>query len=386
MLNLLYNTFLMIFTLESLASLVDLLSASFDLMSQLKPLRVIELLLAVLLLVGWWSSRRLPLKFIALPLVFIFWGTVGAMPLFLWLPMNHFRILINIIGLGIGVITYYHLLLYNQQNYGRNSVFLSEPAVDRSFQVRRFFALASICTLAAIIMTPLYTVFSVQALIKQFTAGFITLDGHGIQAETRLFTKGDRQIHLIGMVHVGSAAFFDDVLAEIPEDDYIILSEGISDTQGLFKAKALDYEKIAVATGMPTQHKLQEKIRKHYNQRNADIDLSVLSPRIIELLHPALSISDSGKVSIEFKKLSSHNVAEDLALFKSELIDQRNARLLQDIAKYSQKYTHVVVPWGAAHMPGIVEGITAMGFQTTSSRSTRKVVSWKSIVNGVRAL
>ena len=98
--------------------------------------------------------------------------------------------------------------------------------------------------------------------------------------------------------------------------------------------------------------------------RLADVDLSQFSPTTIELLNLVTRIHAEG--------LTPANIRDWLQKAQSpELVDQlwrdlltlRNEHLLQEIGRALDRTDAVIVPWGAAHMPGLAQGLDPLGFK-----------------------
>ena len=60
----------------------------------------------------------------------------------------------------------------------------------------------------------------------------------------------------------------------------------------------------------------------------------------------------------------------------TELIEARNAHLLTRISESLERYDRVVVPWGAAHMPGLETALREDGFTLLSRKGRRVIGFW----------
>ena len=73
--------------------------------------------------------------------------------------------------------------------------------------------------------------------------------------------------------------------------------------------------------------------------------------------------------------MNSETAVETIAGLKRDLLDLRNDHLLVEIEKALRDYDHVVVPWGALHLPGIQEQVRGLGF-VQAAETDRRVVGW----------
>jgi hypothetical protein len=95
----------------------------------------------------------------------------------------------------------------------------------------------------------------------------------------------------------------------------------------------------------------------------ADVDVAQFSTNTIALLNLAMIIHANGINATTVQKLSEFSAAGDIqALVLDDLLNKRNAHLLEEIKSRLQQADLLIVPWGAAHMPGISAGIIKAGF------------------------
>jgi hypothetical protein len=65
----------------------------------------------------------------------------------------------------------------------------------------------------------------------------------------------------------------------------------------------------------------------------------------------------------------------DPKLLWQDLVELRNRRLLNCMQRVMQTYDNLLIPWGAAHMPGLEEAFFKWGATLTHRRRIR-VLSW----------
>jgi hypothetical protein len=128
------------------------------------------------------------------------------------------------------------------------------------------------------------------------------------------------------------------------------------------------YDGIAKHSKQLTQEEIFDAAI-HSKDRCASVNADV---KFDELSLPArLHLQDFLKKNAALKNIAVHSRSADKAdaslkidsSFEPELIGFRNQRLLETLARELPKHDVIVIPWGANHTPGILEGIKAMGFQ-----------------------
>ena len=103
--------------------------------------------------------------------------------------------------------------------------------------------------------------------------------------------------------------------------------------------------------------------------RRADVDVSEFSKSTIELLNLAARIHAEGIRSPAFFEAILRG--EDPAIGKQlwdDILIGRNRHLLEEIQTGLRESDVLVIPWGAAHMPGLAEGIREFGFTSSESK------------------
>jgi hypothetical protein len=65
----------------------------------------------------------------------------------------------------------------------------------------------------------------------------------------------------------------------------------------------------------------------------------------------------------------------DPQLLWQDLVEMRNHRLLRCVREFMQEYDNLLIPWGAAHMPGLEKEILKWG-ATLKIRKRVRVMSW----------
>ncbi len=208
---------------------------------------------------------------------------------------------------------------------------------------------------------------------EHLTGGFVHLDSRGVRAEEREYVRGDRSVHLIAMVHIGDRGYYEEVLAGLPVEDAVVLAEGVSDDQQLIP-EGISYGKLASRLGLDAQEQVPIDTGAHLVEP-ADIDLSELSASTVDLLRTIsrlIQADDPASASRAYRELSQlTSRPETVSTALNEILELRNQRLMQHITGALGEYSHVIVPWGAAHMPGLEQAIVELGFELSRTEERR---------------
>jgi hypothetical protein len=103
---------------------------------------------------------------------------------------------------------------------------------------------------------------------------------------------------------------------------------------------------------------------------SGDVDISMFSSNTIGVLNVMMKLYSKG-ISLEGIMdvlQASEKPGSDEELM-NDLLKKRNAHLLGEIKKRLDESDHLVVPWGAAHIPEIAREIQKDGFQLHGSNN-----------------
>ena len=96
----------------------------------------------------------------------------------------------------------------------------------------------------------------------------------------------------------------------------------------------------------------------------ADVDISVFSPNTIGFLNLVMLVHAKGLSPEIFMQLMRYTPSPG---FEKELMDdllhKRNLHVVEELRSRLDKSEEFIVPWGAAHMPGIASEIEKLGFR-----------------------
>jgi hypothetical protein len=142
--------------------------------------------------------------------------------------------------------------------------------------------------------------------------------------------------------------------------------EGVTDRENLL-TNHITYKRMAATLGLSEQQK-EFKPSEEQIER-ADVDVNEFTPNTIGFLNLVMRIHSKGLNAATLIELMSFSPPPG---FEKELFDdllgKRNRHLLDEVQKRLPETENIIVPWGAAHMPGIAKEIQNDGFRLEESR------------------
>ncbi len=313
-------------------------------------------------------------------LVYVLMALTPMIPKRIFLPLTLFNLVAMLVSIPFMIYHYDRLYLIAwsvsacQVLFGLAVLYLVRggfkfrwPLVDISqLNPRRFswvnlfgFVLANIFVLVPAVI--IYLFFSATLAVDHFSDGFVALRPGGIMVQVRKYVRDDgKTIELFPMAHIADAGFYQKVSQTFPSNS-IILMEGVSDDQHLLTNK-LSYKRMAKTLGLAEQH--EEFIPTQGEMVPADVDISVFSKETIGLLNVVMLFHSKGLTPDVLQQLTqSAEPPHFEKLLFDDLLGKRNQHLLGEIKAYLPESDYLMIPWGAAHMPGIAEGIKKDGFR-----------------------
>jgi hypothetical protein len=220
------------------------------------------------------------------------------------------------------------------------------------------FVLANVFVLAPGVA--IYLVFGVATAVHHFSEGFIALRPGGISVQVRKYVRGDgKTIQLFPMTHVADTGFFRKVAQSFPTNSFVLL-EGVSDERNLLTNK-INYKRMAASLGLGEQHEDFKPARGQMVR--ADIDVDQFHASTISLLNLVFLIHTKGVNNGTMLQLAQSTPSPDLlSQLLDDLLGLRNRHLMEQIQTRLGQSDYIIVPWGAAHMPGIAREIQKSGF------------------------
>jgi hypothetical protein len=322
-------------------------------------------------------------------IAFIFWASLGAFPLASQLDsLDALGLVLSEIQVGIAVTAL--LWIHRRSRFGHWFLHLDDlpgPAFRFSHTLR--FAAGTL-----LLAPPLLLAFFTFAFVEQvetMTGGYISFDSTGIHSVTREYRKSDHEIHLVGMMHIGEDEAYRQMFRSFAGESTLILAEGVRDETGLLgNTEGGLYDVVAGEVGLsvqPSFEHLRDTLSRSGSDppwpdiRNADVDAAIFSEETIELLNAASVIYRGGNIrqaAEDFQERYGDRGTEVAEILMQDLIDRRNAVLLDEISGELSAYQRIVVPWGALHLPGIEKTILSWGFSPVGS-SRRRLASYATI-------
>jgi hypothetical protein len=246
--------------------------------------------------------------------------------------------------------------------------------------------------LALLVLAPLgaaYLLVWLATWTQAASNGYVSFDLYGVSVDDRRFVRGDREIRLVGMMHIGEEDAYGDLVRSFMRDSTIVLAEGVSDQEGVLEDD-LTYQPAAQALGLSSQDDLENYLAESAPDgeapewpvvRHADLDASEFSPKTIEFLEWAAELWSSDGVFaalLRIRERPAHD-PEWLRVVWRDIFELRNRHLLAEIDAALEDYERVVVAWGALHLPAIEQAVAQDGF-VQSGATRRRLISWHTIV------
>ncbi len=364
------SIFVALFLADALASLADdALSVLFGVhvLSILRGLVSIFGLLVAIVIYGMMGLTPMIPKRVFLPLtLFYLFAELAVIPFMIY---YYRRIPEVVLGISIcQVILAAGILHALQGGFKFRWPLVGEDWLGgRGFSWRNLvvFLLANIFLLMPAIMVYLFVCAACAA--GHFSEGFLALRPGGITVQARKYVRNDgKTIELFPMLHVAESDFYRQVLQSFPTNS-VILMEGVTDSKNLLTNK-ISYKRMATALGLGEQH--QEFKPPQGEMVRADVDIDQFTTNTIDVLNLVMFIHSKGLNPETLLALLQFKQPPDLQeeLF-DDLLKKRNAHLLREIRARLSQSKHIVVPWGAAHMPGLAKEIQSEGFRLEDTQN-----------------
>ena len=182
----------------------------------------------------------------------------------------------------------------------------------------------------------------------------------------RRYTRNDgKTIQLFPMSHIGEPDFYRRLAQSFPSNS-IILMEGVTDDRNLLTNKPT-YKRMATSLGLAEQH--EEFNPTQGEMVPADVDVEQFTSSTIGFLNLVMLIHAKGvntETMLKLMRFSPPPHYEEQLL--EDLLRKRNRHLLEELHARLSQTEHIIVPWGAAHMPGIAAEIQKAGFRLDETR------------------
>jgi hypothetical protein len=208
--------------------------------------------------------------------------------------------------------------------------------------------------------TVFYLFFCAGVAINRFSEGFVALRSNGLTVQVRKYVRNDgKTVQLFPMAHIGDPDFYRNLTASFPTNS-IILMEGVSDERNLLTNR-ISYRRMASTLGLAEQ---QREFKPRPSQAvRADVDVEQFSTNTIDFLNLVMLIHSKGINTENLMRIMQYSPPPHFEeRLWDDLLHKRNQHLVEEIQSHLPKSDDLIVPWGAAHMPGIAKEIEKAGF------------------------
>ncbi len=335
-------------------------------------------------------TPRLPLSVYAPLVVTGLWLNLGAAPLPLWIPPGAaLGISVALIQVGVSVAVFWRIRALT----GGHALFPADSLDGPEVSLRHSAAVLAGITFLLIPATAAYGVVAVATWMQLGTGGFVRFDLQGVSLDDRRYARDDREIRLVGMMHVGEEDAYRRLVSSFVTESTVVLAEGVSDDEGLVDVP-LSYQRTARALGLEEQNDIQEYLTEEAGEaggppawpvvRNADVDMSDFAPETRTWLAWVAGVLEAEGPLGALRKIQARLVesSDEFATVQADIFDLRNEVLLGEIETALDEYRRVIVPWGALHLPAIETAIVEQGFDPTGTTS-RRLISWLTIASAL---
>lgn len=329
------------------------------------------LLLCVVVAVS--SYRRLPWKTLRPALLATIWTGSAFLPLPGLLSLKNSEFVGTLLNLVIAAWTFASI----RRKHG-NWLIPETHFAGVQFSLRRTFIGFAVKLFVILPAYIYYLAISCFWMVEWRGKGFIHLRPHGLTTESRVYKLENKFVFLLPTVHVGERDFYEKLLKDVPKENVILLPEGVTDRNHILKSR-FSYAVPARAAGLSEQPDFSTRLpiaKRHYDLDVSDFSASTQRSLLaIAELFEAIQSGDSEAALSAYRSLSS----VDYDQIQKDLLDARNAKVSFGIRESLETANNVVVPWGAAHMPGIEAQLLKAGFSSSGSRELT-AIEWKHVL------
>lgn len=227
------------------------------------------------------------------------------------------------------------------------------------FRWKNTLGFTAVNLLAVVPAVALYVAGCSVVAVSHFTEDFVSLGPSGVTMQTRTYTRDDgKTVELVPMSHIGDEEFYQTLSASFAPTATVLL-EGVSDKEHILTDK-VGYGKTAKDLGLAEQQKV---FKPKGELVPADVDLSQFSKVSLDYLKKTLDLHSKGINAATLPVLMETPPPDLPEKLLHDLLTLRNAHLLRVMEERLKTSDHIIVPWGAAHMPGISAGVLKAGFR-----------------------
>ena len=254
-------------------------------------------------------------------------------------------------------------------------------------------------TVVTVVVVPLLglviVVLGFLSALERETGGYLDLTASGIDVRESVLTKDGRTVVLVAMAHYGEGDFYRTLFDGLPAGS-LVLAEGITDREKRSPAfpSMMKMAKVLGLTQQPTPGAIRSRVDVAPSADAgrpagappevvvADIDVADLSAVTLAVLGDLADLYGGDSKADALRRLVARSRTGDLATFKREVVDERNAHVLTIFDNRAAAYSTIVIPWGALHMPGLEAGLRERGYRIDTQRN-RSVLRFGTIVDSL---
>lgn len=212
--------------------------------------------------------------------------------------------------------------------------------------------------LVALPVVVIYLGFCTSLAVNHFSDGFVSLRPSGVTMQVRKYARDDgKTVELVPMSHIGEPEFYHALAASFPATATLLM-EGVSDHDNLLPEK-VSYRQTAKSLGLAEQ---QEVFKPGGRLVPADGDINQFSKGTVDFLKRTLGVHAKGADAGTLPLFVESPAPDILQQLLNDLLINRNRHLLTVLDEQLPQSDHIIIPWGAAHMPGIAQGVLKAGF------------------------
>jgi hypothetical protein len=328
-------------------------------------------------------TPRLPARLLLPLFASTFWLNYGAAPLPLWIEGPALGISAALLQAALAALAF---LWLRRNSAGRHPWWVPGPELP-ALSWRHSLRTGALLAFGLVPALLLYAVVLLVTSIETGTRGFVAFDRKGVSLDDRRYVRGDREVRLVGMMHVGEERSYREVVSSFGVESTVVLEEGVSDVSGRLSAP-LSYDGVAGVLGLDPQDDLAAYLVDPTSQqapewpvlRHADLDLAEFSPETVQWLERAQTVWGAegiGEALREALRASSEH-PEVLAAVQRDVFQRRNRHLIAQLDASLLEFERVVIPWGALHLPAVEAALLERGFRPTTHQR-RHLLSWRTI-------
>jgi hypothetical protein len=246
--------------------------------------------------------------------------------------------------------------------------------------------------LAAVLLAPL-------ALLEQLqraSGAWLAFRPDGMHlADAAFEDAAGRRVRLVAMAHVGERGGYERIFETFRRPGALVLEEGVSDREGrIGPPLASDARRWILPPREAHRLMAQPAVEQFVPARRADVPDATPDEDSVVLFRADVDASDLSEETLAYVRWGEGVLGDGLrggswlALlgggpgvdperFFAEVVDRRNAVLLDHLDRALERFDEVVVPWGAMHMPGLAAALHGRGFRMDEGSIRRhRLVSW----------